>query len=286
MHLKKNLLVFGLCVFVVQLSIFLCLKLLELFRDGGGCLFQRGGAAWEVCAAIAYGFLPGAFIFVIFQISSNYRHKKNVNIFAIVSLVAIYVIGYNVFDKENSIDKLIAELGFQFAYIAPQRTIFDSPIPSEKYKILPPFTEIVYKSRQGNLAVSLGAGSLRTIRWSTCKKLIEVVPNLNDRGIALRQIRRCDEFPGSDWCPCESVSQCIYDEQSIHFSSVTDFNKFLEEQAKDGSPMSYTADGLCIGWKISKMDHLIRINIVQAYINNKKPNDLPSDGLVLISVKH
>jgi hypothetical protein len=242
------------------------------FMSGGHDTFDPFGCYWIILKSFFYG---GVCLLLGLSLLNNMENAKHWWLIAVLAVSCVFLDRWPLDDDNKSIlDRAIAYGGYFISRIHPYRPI-DSPLPEEQKFVIPPDHKVTAVTPLGEISVSAGSGSLRTINWQGVTRKIALISNSRKSSIAGFDFRSNQANPsGYIWKMHKGIAKCHYYEAIKYCDNAKQASAFLASMKEPVIPGVASSDGLVVAWSTETESDVLTVLIYQVLVKGQKPINL------------
>lgn len=239
----------------------------------GGCdSFDKLGTHWIILKSLGYGGVTLILGVSLMQCMKNARHWWLIAVVA-VSFVILDCIPFEDDDK-TIFDRAIAHGGYLVSRIHPYEPV-DAPLPKEQKFVIPPNHKVIATTPLGEISLTAGNGSLRTIRWEGVTRKLALISSHGKSSIAGFDFRSSQADPsGYIWEMHQGIAKCHYSEVLKNCHNSKEAAAFVKKTKDLTMPGVASSDGLIVEWSTEVENDVLSIFVTQLLVKGKKPSNL------------
>jgi hypothetical protein len=171
---------------------------------------------------------------------------------------------------QESPDPTLQKLIAGAAERARQEAGRDAPIPAKNEVAMAPWTSLIATTSVGTIAITSGKGLHRSYTWDGATRSVEMWPR-SERWYGSLGIYF--PGPGEHWEEHNGITRGVVSEGQLHFKTLDEANQWVTSPKY--MPFVHRNDGLAVGWNKNLARKQLGVEVVQIYVDGKKPTKLP-----------
>jgi hypothetical protein len=146
----------------------------------------------------------------------------------------------------------------------------DAPVPAKNEVAMSPRMKIIATTTNGTITITSGKGLQRSYTWDGATRSVEMWPR-TERWYGSLGIYF--PGPGDHWKEHNGITRGVVSEEQLHFKTLEEANQWIGTPKY--MPVVHRNDGLVVGWEKNLPRKQLTVEVVQIYIDGKKPTKLP-----------
>ncbi len=246
--------------------------IIRAFMSGGHDTFDPYGFYWIIFKSLFYG---GVSLLIGLSLLNNMENTKHWWLVAFLAVSCVLLDHLSLDDDDKSIfDRAIAYGGYFVSRIHQYKPI-DAPLPKGQKFVIPPDHRVTAVTPLGEISVSAGSGSLRTINWQGVTRKIALISSSRKSPIDGFDFRSNQVNPsGYIWKMHRGIAKCHYYEVIKYCDNTKQASAFLAGMKEPVIPGVASSNGLVVAWSTETENDVLTVLIYQVLVRGRKPSNL------------
>lgn len=242
------------------------------FMSGSHDTFDPFGTSWIVLKSVFYG---GVGLLLGIALLTNMQNEKYWWLFAAVAVSCVGLDHLSLDNDDKSIfDRAIAYGGYLVSRIHPYMPT-DALLPKGQKFVISPNHKVTAVTPLGEISVTAGNGSLRTINWQGVTRKLALISHARKSATAGFDFRSNQVVSsGYIWKMYRGIAKCHYYEAIKNCDNNKEANAFVASMKEPVIPGVASSDGLVVAWSTETERDVLTILVYQVLVKGRKPSNL------------